>query len=212
MSDKKHKGRKYQDPLNGRKISDILTELPSAFKQENVTIADIRDALSGRIYGIFILFLAFPNLIPLPAPGLSAILGLPLVLLTTQLVAGFETPWFPKFIARRKVRLSQITKICVYVVPYVKKMENYVMPRQMWLLKYPANRVLAAICFFLSLIILLPIPFGNAIPALAVCLLAIAILQRDGLFVILGLFFAAVSAAVVAFSFGAVIVLVQKIF
>jgi len=205
------KKSKIQDPLNGDKISKVLAELPGRFNQERVSIADLRNELSGRIYGLFMLVLALPNLIPMPAPGLSLIMGLPLLFLTTQLAIGVKTPWFPSFIAKRQVRLSKIERICKAAVPYIKKIEKYITPRFKWLVKSPADRIIALICLALAIILILPVPFGNALPALAICLFAIAILQRDGLFAIIGLVFAAISVTILAFSFSAVILFINKI-
>ncbi|MFO0388349.1 MAG: exopolysaccharide biosynthesis protein [Alphaproteobacteria bacterium] len=186
------------DPLNGRKISDILTALSQHFSSQTVTIGELRDALSGRIYGVFLLVLALPNLVPFPVPGLSAITGLPLLLLTIQMIFNRTTPWFPKAVLNRTIKTDHLHKVCSGAFPYLHKMERFVMPRFMWLVRYPADRVIAAICVFLSLVIMLPIPFGNALPALAICFFSIAILQRDGLFVILGVLCAIASVAVIA--------------
>jgi hypothetical protein len=38
----------------------------------------------------------------------------------------------------------------------------------------------------LSLVLILPIPFGNVGPAIAVCVLALALLERDGLATLAG--------------------------
>jgi hypothetical protein len=92
-----------QDPLNGRRISEILLTLSQGFTSQEVTIRELRDALSGRIYGVLLLVLALPNLVPFPVPGLSAITGLPLLLLTIQLVINMQTPWFPKVVLDRPI-------------------------------------------------------------------------------------------------------------
>jgi len=185
------------DPLNGRKISEILTELSNGFSAPTVTIGELRDALSGRIYGIFLLLLAVPNLAPFPTPGLSAILGMPLLLLTFQLMLGMQTPWFPQIILRRTIKTEQISQVFSYILPYIKKTERVIMPRLMYLVKPPADRIIAFVCVLLSLVIMLPVPFGNALPALAICCFAIAILERDGMFAILGMICTIASIAVI---------------
>lgn len=191
----------HKDVLNGRKISDILRELPDQFSTPDITVGELRDALSGRAYGILLLVLTLPTLIPIPTPGLSAILGAPLTLITFQLMLGLETPWLPKFIARRRINRNHLRRVCTWVIPYLEKLERIIRPRLNFLVRPPSNYFIALLCAILSLMIMLPIPFSNVVPALAIFLFAIGILQRDGLFVIFGMIVTLISAAVIiAFS------------
>ena len=50
----------------------------------------------------------------------------------------------------------------------------------------------------LAVVLVLPIPLGNMLPALAISMLALGILERDGFWILAGLAVAAVSAAVVS--------------
>ncbi len=175
------------DPLNGHKISEILAALPDRFSTPTVTVAALSNALSGRAYGMLLLVLALPNLIPIPAPGLSAVLGAPLILVTVQMMLGLKSPWFPNVIAKRTLKAEWLRRVCVRAVPVMKMLELLTSPRLKFLTRPATDRVIAFICAVLSLMIMMPIPFGNALPALAICLFAIGILQRDGLFILAGL-------------------------
>lgn len=186
------------DPLNGNKISEILAALPSRFLEPTVTIAALSDALSGRAYGMLMLVLALPNLIPIPAPGLSAIVGVPLALVTLQMMLGQPSPWFPNVIGKRTIKTEQLRRVCTRVVPVIEKLEVITSPRLKFLTKPPTDRFVALICALLSLMIMMPIPFGNALPALAVCLFAIGILQRDGLLVLAGLLLTLLGTAAIS--------------
>lgn len=127
-----------QEPLNGRKISDILLTLSQGFSSQEVSIRELRDALSGRVYGILLLLLALPNLVPFPVPGLSAITGLPLLLLTMQMIFNRTIPWFPEAVLNRSIKTEHLHKLCNVAFPYLRKLERFVMPRFMWLVRYRA--------------------------------------------------------------------------
>ncbi len=198
----------HSEPLNGRRISDILMTLTESFSTPTVTIGELRDALSGRIYGVFLLVLALPNLVPFPAPGLSAVTGMPLLLLTFQMMLGMKTPWFPQAILKRTIKTEQLRRWCLRTLPYLRKLECFILPRWIWLVNSPLDRVIALLCVFLSLVIMFPIPFGNALPALAICFFSIAILQRDGLFVIVGIFCTIASIAVIVTILSAILMAV----
>lgn len=191
----------HKDVLNGRRISDILRTLPDNFSTPDITIGELKDTLSGRAYGILLLVLTLPTLIPIPTPGLSAVLGAPLVLITFQLLLGMDTPWLPQFIARRNIKRDHLRRVCTRVIPYVEALERLFKPRLDFLVRRPANHFIAFLCVILSLMIMLPIPFSNALPALAIFLFAMGFLQRDGLFVIFGMIITLISTTIIfAFS------------
>lgn len=189
---------------NGHRISQVLASIAEGLPQKpSITFGELRDQLSGRMYGVLLLLLALPNLIPAPAPGLSAVMGAPLMLLSAQLMLGFATPWFPHFIARRHLKTEAIRRVCHRAVLPLEKLECWVKPRWLWLVHPPVDRLIGLVCLVLSLAIAMPIPFGNALPALAVCFFAIALLQRDGLFVILALVVGFFALSIIIASFGA---------
>ena len=62
----------------------------------------IRDALGDRSFAALLLFFAIINLIPLP-PGTSALLGLPLLIVSAQMVYGSKRVWLPRVLVDRTV-------------------------------------------------------------------------------------------------------------
>jgi hypothetical protein len=68
----------------------------------------------------------------------------------------------------------------------------------------------------LALVLSLPIPFGNLLPAFAIALMALGLLEEDGVCVLAGLVVAAISLTVVAGVIGmavqAGLALVERIF
>jgi hypothetical protein len=205
LSDMKHDHALDTALRNGEKLSAILRALPGAFSATEIKVGELKDAFSGRTYGILLLVLALPNLIPIPAPGLSAVLGAPLVLFTFQLMLGMKTPWFPDFIARRRVKRADMTQVCARIVPTIERLELISTPRLQFLVRPPADRGIACVCLVLSLMIMMPIPFGNALPALAICLFALGLLQSDGLFVLLGIIATLAGATTILLFFDAIL-------
>ncbi len=194
----------------GEKLSSILRAVPDVFSTPEITIGELKKAFSGRTYGVLLLVLALPNLIPIPAPGLSAALGAPLVLFTFQLMLGMQAPWFPKFIARRTMRRGDVKRVCDRIAPYIERLELLFTPRLQFLVRPPADRFIACICLVLSLMIMMPIPFGNALPALSICLFALGILQRDGMFVLVGIITTLAGATTMILFLDALLAMTEK--
>ena len=59
-------------------------------------------------------------------------------------------------------------------------------PRFTFLAKPPAEYLIGAICLLLSIILFLPIPLGNMLPAFTICVLALGVLERDGVWIGIG--------------------------
>jgi hypothetical protein len=74
------------------------------------------------------------------------------------------------------------------------------------------DRVIGALALALSVVLFLPIPFVNFAPGLAIVLLALALLQHDGLAALLGLAAAALTVVLLVAISGALWVAVQAFF
>ncbi|WP_168219876.1 exopolysaccharide biosynthesis protein [Pseudotabrizicola formosa] len=72
------------------------------------------------------------------------------------------------------------------------------MPHWSWLVNHRAEGVIGAFCLVLAAVLVLPIPFGNMLPAFAISLIALGVLELDGLWVMIGTMTGLVSLFIVA--------------
>jgi hypothetical protein len=179
----------------GRRMSEILRDIAAETGPERITVADLLTAMEGRAFGALLLLFAFPNILPSP-PGLAAILGLPLIYLASQLMLG-RSPWLPNFIANRSISRVSFASVIIRATPWIARAERMLVTRLHILAGPVAQRLLGAVCLLLSLILVLPIPFGNMLPSLAICIIALGMLERDGAWILGGLFAAVIAAGVV---------------
>lgn len=163
--------------------------------RERVSVADLLAALSDRALAALMLIFALPNVIPAP-PGTSAIIGAPLLFLAAQLALG-KGPWLPRLIAERSMPRGHFHALASRAAPWLARAERLMRPRFTLLAQPPAEYAVGVACLFLALIVFLPIPFGNILPAFAICLFALGILERDGLWVLAGLVAAVISVVLV---------------
>lgn len=170
-----------------------------------ISVGDLLAALQDRALSGLILVFAATNVVPTP-PGTSTVLGIPLIFLTAQLAIGREGPWLPRWIAERSLDRLHFTAVIERLAPWFARAERLFRPRLAILTGGPAKQLLGVVCLLLSGILILPIPLGNMLPALAICLIALAVLERDGVAVALGLTVAAGSVAVVSGVFYAFLV------
>lgn len=178
-----------------RSLSATLAGLASDEGRERISVRDIFEAMGDRAFGALMLVFALPNVIPTP-PGTSVILGGPLIFLTAQLAFGLK-PWLPRFIADRSMTRADFAALAGRISPWLARAERLLKPRMRFLVRPPLENIAGIICFILAIILTLPIPLGNMLPALAICLFSLAILERDGLFAILGHITAVIAIVVV---------------
>lgn len=178
------------------RLSRILTGLAVDETRERVTINDIRDLMSQSASAALVFVFAAPNVLPVP-PGVSAILGLPLIYLTAQLMLG-QQPWLPDFIAGRSFARADFAAFINRAMPVLARAEKLLRPRWAFFLGYGAERLVGVLCLVLACVIALPIPLGNMLPAAALCLICLGLIERDGLCVALGVLTAIISLLIVA--------------
>jgi hypothetical protein len=191
-------GTTRADGARSRRLSELLHDVAQAPNGVYVTLSEIRDVLGERAFGPLMLVFAAPNLIPNPIPGISAILGLPLLFLTVQLMLGAPRPWLPAWLGNRGMQRAGFGRMVERAGPWLERAEKLLRPRVFWLLSPAMERVIGAVALLLAAVLFLPIFLGNWLPALSLCLLALGILERDGMAVALGLVTAVVAVVVVA--------------
>ncbi len=177
-------------------LSAILRQLAAEPGRERVSVRDLFVALDDRALAALLFVFAVPNVIPSP-PGLSTVLGVPLLFLSTQLLLGRKA-WLPEFIARRSMARADFEALMIRVLPWLQRAERLLRPRLSGLALPPMEYLLGLTCLALAVVLVLPIPLGNNPPALAIALIALGILERDGLWILAGLCITALSVTVVS--------------
>lgn len=180
--------------------------------QSDLTIGALTEAFGERAVGALMFVFAVPNAIPTP-PGTSAVLGLPLLFLTFQLMIGRDTLWLPARIRERPISGALISSFIKRAGPYLERFEKVLQPRLSLLVHNNlAERVIGLVTFCLAIILFLPIPFVNMLPAAAIAVLALGLAERDGAAAIFGYALAGASVIVLVLISSALYVAVKAFF
>jgi hypothetical protein len=185
---------KRHDP---RGLSELLAEHVRTLKGDRVSLGDIANFLGTRSIGAWLLVLALPMVLPVPAPGISILFGVPLMIISVQLMLGYRRAWLPPGLARRSIARTDYAVIVDRMLPAMRRFEQVVSPRASWLANDWTRVPVGLICFVLATIITLPIPLGHIAPGTAICLLALGLMERDGVVVGLGLVAAVLALVIV---------------
>jgi hypothetical protein len=169
-------------PGSSRKTSDILSELAAQGNRDTIDLGTIVDALSDRSFGVLIILFALPNTI-FPV---AWVLGTPILLFAVQMAIGKHRPWLPEFMRRQGFSRETFANIVSYVVKYLSKIEAFLKPRWGFLTVGIMDRIIGIYMTFLTIVLLVPVPFGNALPSFGLAIMAAGLLEEDGLAIIVG--------------------------
>lgn len=166
-------------------ISERLDHLSRVAVGQTVSLAWILDQLHERAFGLFLLILALPCCIPF-LYGIPQIVALPLMFVSVQILIGRRTPWLPEKLSARTVTVAGLETLSKRSAPWLRRIEHLSRPRLTVLTQPPADRFVGLALVFFSASILVPLPGTNSVPGLAVVIVSMGLLQRDGILVLLG--------------------------
>ncbi len=184
-----------------RTVSTLLLEM-RARGQARVKLRDFVEALDDRAFGAAMLLFALPNAVGIGTiPGVSTLFGVPQIVLAIQMILGFDRPRLPDWLLERSIARADFETMVDRGVPYLQRVERVLKPRLQGLTDGWIERLLGVVFLVLATIVSLPIPLGNWPPAVAMALIGLGHVARDGAFIaagcVAGLFATAIAGAVV---------------
>ncbi|WP_206427928.1 exopolysaccharide biosynthesis protein [Rhizobium sp. CIAT894] len=171
-----------------------MRQMAADRSRERISIGDLFQTMGDRAISALMLIFALPNAFPTP-PGTSAVLGAPLVFLAVQLTFGLK-PWLPRAIADRSMRREDFETIVGRIHRWLAWAERMLKPRLAIFAEPPAEYLAGLACLALSIVLVLPVPLGNILPAITISVFAFGIMGRDGLFALGGFVMTAVSLVI----------------
>jgi len=171
-------------PKGGRTASETLEDLAASLPEAHVSVGEMIDQLDSRAHGVLLLVLALPMCIP-NVPGISTIFGVLMLAPALQLVLGSRTLWVPKRVRLWQVDCEALRRTVRGTVPTLRRVEVLIKPRWTRLTRFPVTILVGLQTLLMAFILILPIPFANWPPGMTVAMTALALLQRDGMLMLL---------------------------
>jgi hypothetical protein len=165
-----------------QRLSAQLRQLADREEHDELTLGGLMDELQGRVYTLLLLVLALPMCQPVPLPGLSTPFGVAIALLGLRFALS-QRPWMPKRLLATKLSGNFFPAVMRGGARVLGVFEKLLHPRMTGVFEFGQTRFLAgAIVCLCGLLLLLPLPIPgtNMLPALTVILTAAAFSERDG--------------------------------
>ncbi|MGB3693792.1 MAG: exopolysaccharide biosynthesis protein [Spirulinaceae cyanobacterium] len=180
-------------------FSQDIEYLLEALTHQPLTIKDVLQETSQRGITLVIALLVLPFLVPMP-PGSASILGLGCFLLAIQMALGKNNLWLPKRVSNYQFPQKITIKLLQKLKSITQFLEKFVRPRLLGLAKNPYIWRLNGVCIaWLTILLILPLPFTNFMPTIGILFLAIAMLEADGLLMCVSYFLSFLITLIFAF-------------
>lgn len=176
-------------PPPARRLSREIDDLLAALSERPISLREIIAVIQGRAYTLLLILLSLPFCLPLPLPGLSTALGAVLAIIGLRLSLRLE-PWLPARILDARFSSQKVARLLKASKRVARALEILLKPRWSFLVDWVLlHHFYGAMIFLSSLLLMLPlpIPFSNLLPALTIIFLAAALVERDGYFIVAGI-------------------------
>jgi hypothetical protein len=152
-------------------------------QDSEVSLGGLVDSAGEQTYGLLVLLLALPSLVPGISLGTAPIGGLGIMVAGVQMLRGIRRPWIPERIRRQPIHKGRMKQALARLENYLdrfggKREERRALDHR-WM-----GLVVAWSGFLLFLPV--PLPFGNQFPAVILIALGAALLEERPLWGWLG--------------------------
>jgi len=163
--------------------SQSVRDLANRTRGRPVTVGKVLDALEDGGFGVLMILFALPNAV---IPGISFILGAPVVLLGLQLASGRKKVWLPQVMRRQVISPAVFEAVADRVERFLVWIEKRACPRWGVIVSDGGERLLGLYIAIVAAFLMLPMPFGNILPAFGIAFMSVGIIEKDGKAAVLG--------------------------
>ncbi len=169
-------------------IRDLASRLRTASGQlppGPVDLAALAEAHGGAWQASLLVLLAAPCLLPIP--GVGSVLSLGLALLGLMLLWRAPHDDLPPRLGRISLPREGASRSLTLLARFYELVHRLTRPRLTHLAGPLARWWLGPMTLTMALLIFLPIPFGNLLPAVSLMLAGVALAARDGLLMLVSM-------------------------
>ncbi len=156
-------------------ISRIVQEVVDRFPGERISLGDMSEVFGDRAFGLLILLLCLPAMLP----GMASVFGIPMLVLGVQMGMGRRTPKLPKFIAKQTIKRTDLMRLAGADSKWLKRIEQYVKPRPGFFTGPFGDKIVGWLTVYSSLMLILPGPGTNGPPAFGNIIMALGVVESD---------------------------------
>lgn len=175
-------------------IVQRLRDAAAELRDERVSMQAMAQAHGPGAQGALLLLMAVPCL--LPVPGVGTVLGLGLLALAATMWRGQAEACLSRRVAEFEMPRPWALRVLSLLAWSYGLAGRHARARLSHLAAAQRRSATALMIGVMALIVVMPIPFGNVLPALALMLIGLGLVFHDGVAVVLGHALAALTLCV----------------
>jgi hypothetical protein len=168
-------------------ITRLVAEVAAQCPGERVTLGEMAEAFGDRAFGLLILLLCLPGLLP----GMASVFGTPMLILGVQMGLGFRKPKLPAFLARQSFKRTDLMRLSAgsdtRISRAIARIERWVRPRPGPFTTPLADKAVGWLTAYAAVMLILPGPGTNGPPAFGTIVMALGLVENDSKVVGLGI-------------------------
>lgn len=160
-------------------------------RSDRISLEAIVEAMESASFGSLLLIAGLVTLAPIVGdiPGVPTIMGIFVILASSQLLLGRDTMWLPRWLRERAVKASTVEKVLGWLRPVARVIDRVLRPRLDVFVQGVARYVIAILTLLVGAV--MPgmefIPFSANLAGVVLTTFGLALVMRDGLLVLLTL-------------------------
>ena len=168
-----------------------LRNAAAGIQDTPVSMRAIMQAHGPEAHGTLLLLLSMPCL--LPVPGVGTVLGLGVASLAVAMWRGQCPLVLPARVAELQLPPYWAHRVLVGLASAFALAGRHAKPRMSHLAVPGRRSGISLVVGLMAAIVVMPIPFGNLLPALALVLIGLGMVFRDGIVLVCGLLLSGVA-------------------
>lgn len=155
----------------------FFTKLSFLLDQESeITLGSLVDSAGEQTYGLLVLLLALPSLVPGINLGAAPMGGVGILVVGVQMILGKNRPWLPEWLRRQPIHRGSMKKALTTLEDYLVRLGGRRKARRAL-----DRRWMGLVVAWMALLLCVPVPlpFGNQIPAVILIVLGAGLLEEQ---------------------------------
>lgn len=192
-------------PPRRLRLDELIRGLPTT---DATTVGQLVDTAAEAGFGFLIGVL---TIVAIPFVGLSTPFGLALALLGAQLALGMTHPWLPQRLRRRPLHKAMLDRVGAMLDRRTRWLARATRRRLEFIIT-PRLVGLGVLALALGLALPLPIPGSNLIFLVPLLIYAIGLLERDGVWILIGHVAVALHTALAIVFSNVIVAVLERLF
>lgn len=184
-------------------LGELLGQIRHAADTDDceVTVEDLLEAVGRRSFAPLLLLVGVLLFSPLSGiPTFPTLMALIVSLVTVQMLFGRRFFWLPRLILDRRLNRERLLQVLDWLQSPARVTDRLLQPRLLPLVRGPAARLTALLCFLLALALPLTevVPFSSSLAGVAFIAFGLSLVAFDGALAIVAYLLVGATAALLA--------------